>query len=205
MKGYISNIIKLKNEDIIVKIITKNKFLSLYRFYGIRHSIINIGRKIDFEIDYSGVFMPRLRSIAQLSFEWERDYNKLYYFQTFIKTLNKHLQDTQDIPSFYFELLNEATIKINKQAPNRVLINLYSKLLENEGRKILHKKCFICNNPLGGEILIARGFLGAHKNCIISECLLDRDKFFDFLKNNKSIFLNDIEVESLFNIMIEGL
>lgn len=206
MQGYISGIVKLKNEDIVVKIITKSKFLSLYRFYGIRHSIINIGRKIDFEIDYSGIFMPRLRNILQIGFEWEHKYNRLYFWQSFLKLINKHLQDTNEISSFYFDLLDEMSIKFQKQNPYRILLDSYAKLLEFEGRKILETKCFVCNQNLGENSVIVRSFLAAHKSCIpYSLESIDTKIFFDFLKSNRSICLNNAEVKYLLNIMLEGL
>lgn len=49
MQGYILSMQKTRNEDMIVKILTPMYIKTLYRFYGTRHSIINIGRKIDFE------------------------------------------------------------------------------------------------------------------------------------------------------------
>lgn len=204
MQGYISGIVKLKNEDLIIKVITQNKFLTLYRFYGMRHSIINIGRKIDFEIDYSGMFMPRLRSVMQLGFQWENDYGKMHYFQTFLKLLNTHLEGAESIPSFYYELLNEAIKKIEKQSASRTLLDLYAMLLEYEGRKS-NRVCFNCGEALETHSLIIRGFLASHTKCTPSGFKISTNNFFTFLQNNKSIFLNDDEVNGLFEILLKGL
>lgn len=206
MIGYISNITKLKNEDIIVRIITNNNILNLYRFYGLRHSIINIGRKIDFEIDSNGIFMPRLRHISQIKFNWENDNNRLYYWQQFIKLINKHLSDIETLPSFYIEILDKGAIYINKQAPARVLLDLYVNILSFEGRLFLNNKCFICNLKLDNDIVITRGFLTAHKTCIPNSInTIAAKKFFHFLSNKKSIFLDDNNINYLLKIMLNGL
>lgn len=204
MQGYISGIVKLKNEDLIIKVITQNKFLTLYRFYGMRHSIINIGRKIDFEIDYSGMFMPRLRSVMQLGFQWENDYGKMRFFQCFLKLLNAHLEGAESIPSFYYELLNEAIKKIEKQSASRTLLDLYAMLLEYEGRKS-NRVCFNCGEALETYSLIIRGFLASHTKCVPSGFKISTNNFFTFLQNNKSIFLSDDEVNGLFEILLKGL
>lgn len=205
MQGFISGIRKLKNEDIIVHIITQSHFLTLYRFYGIRHSIIQIGRKIDFEVDYNGIFMPRLRAISQLGFEWENDYQKMHYFQGFMRLLDKHLSGTEEISNFYFELLNRALVIMTRQRPNRALLDLYALLLENEGRKALGDFCFICDEILGDKIRVARGFLSAHTHCINSDFEIERARFFEFLGNNKSAILDENEVEGLVSVLMQGL
>lgn len=205
MQGFISGIKKLKNEDIIVNIITQSHFLTLYRFYGMRHSIINIGRKIDFEVEYNGIFMPRLRGISQLGFEWEGDFYKMRYFQGFMRLLDRHLSGTEEISQFYFELLNRAIKIISKQSPNRALLDLYALLLENEGRRALSDSCFICDEILGDEVRVARGFLSAHKHCINGDFEIKRGRFVEFLSSCKSVNLSEGEVEGLVGVLMEGL
>ena len=51
MQGFIINLNKVKEEDLIVTIISKDNLQTLYRFYGARHGTINIGFKIDYEIE----------------------------------------------------------------------------------------------------------------------------------------------------------
>lgn len=204
MQGFISGITKLKNENIIVQIITENKFLNLYRFYGLRHSIISIGRKIDFEIEYSGQFMPKLRNVLQLGFIWENDYNKLYYWQRFLKLLNSHLRDTLEIPKFYFELLNKGALFLSKQDSKRVVIEMYVDLLEFEGRLNIENICFVCNQPLDSNIVVTRGFLCAHNHCIPQKNI-SKDLFFEFLHFKKSTFLEEDNIEYLLNIVLLGI
>lgn len=206
MQGYISGITKLKNEDLIVSIITSRSFLTLYRFYGARHSIIQIGRKIDFEIEYCGVFMPKMRNIIQLGFKWESDFERLFYFQEFLKLLNAHLRDTDELPSFYFDLLNDMSINLIHQNPRRILVDSYAKLLEFEGRKMLDKKCFVCEGNLGEFSVVVRGFLLAHKACIPhSNDLLQTNRFLHFLTNNRGILLENNEIKILSDVVLLGL
>lgn len=206
MQGFISGIIKLKNEDIIVQIITESRFLHLYRFYGARHSIINIGRKIDFDIEYNGQFMPKLRNVMQLGFVWENDYTKLYHWQQFLKILNRHLRDTEEIPRFYFELLDLGALFLSKQSPNRVLIEMYAKLLEFEGRLNTEEICFICEQMLDSHIVVTRGFLCAHHSCVPTPSqMINKKLFFDFLQSKKSIFLGNSEVDYLLHILLLGI
>ena len=206
MQGFISGITKLKNEDIIVQIITEKKFLSLYRFYGLRHSIISIGRKIDFDIEYNGQFMPKLRNIIQLGFAYESDFTRLYYWQQFLKLLNNHLRDTEEIPNFYFEILNNGAIALKAQNPARVLIEMYVKLLHFEGRLNLDSNCFICDEKLPSKISVTRGFLCAHQSCLQNHIeVIDKSLFFDFINLKKSTFLSDKEVQYLLKVLLLGI
>lgn len=206
MQGFISGITKLKNEDLIVQVITHKHFLRLYRFYGARHSIISIGRKIDFNVEYQGQFLPKLRNVMQLGFSWEGEYTKLYYWQRFMGILNAHLRDTEEIPSFYFEMLDSAGLCLTRQAPNRVLIESYAKLLAFEGRLNLGDECFICQKPLDAEVAVARGYLCAHNACLPSHApSIDKEKFFDFLRTARAIGLDENEVENLLSVLFMGV
>ena len=206
MQGYITQITKSKNEDLIVRIITSSRILTLYRFYGLRHSIINIGRKIDFDVDYSGVFIPRLRNIVQITMPWESDYNRLYHWQQFMNLLNKHLLDIEEISSFYFDILDMHALHLQKQSPERVLIEMYSHILEFEGRKRINEKCYLCDENLDSNIAIIRGFIGVHQECSRdANASIKKETFFKFLKSKKSTFINDNEVNYLLNVLFLGL
>ena len=206
MQGYISQIIKSKNEDLVVKIITSSRILTLYRFYGLRHSIINIGRKIDFDVDYSGVFIPRLRNIVQITMPWENDYNRLYHWQQFMNLLNKHLHDIDEISSFYFDILDVHSLLLEKQSPQRVLIEMYSHILEFEGRKRINEKCYLCDENLDSNIAIIRGFIGVHLKCSRdANASIEKETFFKFLKSKKSTFMNDENVNYLLHVLFLGI
>lgn len=210
MQGFISGIVRLKNEDLIVQIIAQRHFLSLYRFYGLRHSIIAIGRKIDFEIEYCGQFMPKLRNIAQLGFAWENDFTRLYFWQRFLGLLNRHLSGTNEIDEFYFELLSAAAIALQRQSPKRVLIESYAKILAFEGRRALAGQnpplCHLCQMPLDSQVALLRGFLPAHSFCgFFGTQTIALERFFGFLESARSIALSDSEVDFLLSVMLLGL
>ena len=42
MQGFIVNLNKVKEEDLIVTIVSRNSLDTLYRFYGARHGVINL-------------------------------------------------------------------------------------------------------------------------------------------------------------------
>ncbi|HHD80915.1 MAG TPA: recombination protein RecO, partial [Campylobacterales bacterium] len=86
MKGFILNIRKAKNEDIIVTVLSNCEVRSYYRFYGARHSILQLGNLIDFEVQESkNGFMPQIRKISHISFTWISSTNHLSIWQNFIK------------------------------------------------------------------------------------------------------------------------
>lgn len=51
MQGYIIDIKNVKEDDLIVTVLAQEAIYTTYRFYGARHSTINIGYKIDFELE----------------------------------------------------------------------------------------------------------------------------------------------------------
>ena len=48
MQGFILSLQPVRDEDLWVSVLTSEALLSLYRFYGVRHSVIGLGHKIDF-------------------------------------------------------------------------------------------------------------------------------------------------------------
>ena len=65
MQGYIIDIKPVKDDDLIVAILTEHEVLTTYRFYGARHSNINLGYKIDFELENTRANIPRLKDVIQ--------------------------------------------------------------------------------------------------------------------------------------------
>ncbi|MDC7242723.1 MAG: recombination protein RecO, partial [Sphaerochaetaceae bacterium] len=91
MQGYIIDIKSVKDEDLIVTILAQDNVHTTYRFYGARHSNINVGYKIDFEIESNmKSTIPRLKDVIQLGFEWIFDREKLYCWQRFLKLFYTH-------------------------------------------------------------------------------------------------------------------
>jgi len=206
MQGYILNISKYKEEDIIVSILTPEKVLTLYRFYGARHSTVNLGYKIDFETEsVVNISISRLRNIIHLAARWNGDRAKMLVWNQFIRLLYSHLRDIEAIDAFYFSLLEYAAQLIEKQNPRRVCIESYLYLLEHEGRLHQEPYCFICDESIGEEnFSLARAFLPAHTHCIYGK-RLDREKMIQLFETKKSTHLSDQEIEIIWNVMAEGL
>ena len=204
MRGFVLDTIRVKDEDLIVRILTKNEVLTLYRFYGARHSYINVGYHIDFIVEETPkATIKRLRNVTQLPFSFLFDLEKMLNFKIFISLLNKHLSDVTKIDEFYYNLLIKITKDMKNRNSKRLLIESYVKLLEKEGR--LHKEfeCFLCEKKIEGKIALARAFLPAHERCIY-ESGFNKEKVKELFKNKKSILFDDNEINRLWKIMNLG-
>ena len=205
MQGYIINLNKVKDEDLIVTILSQKNLETLYRFYGARHGTINVGFKIDFEIEPSAKStIGRLKDVIHIGFPWINDYKLLRLWQEFVTLFYKHLKDAEDIGSFYFDLLEKASQNWHKQNPKRVAIEVYTQMLEHEGR--LHKEanCFLCSMPIQEDISLIRAFLPTHKECTHT-LSIKKDALSELFINKSTLFLNDDEVNRLWKILLEGL
>jgi hypothetical protein len=153
MKGFVLSINRAKNEDTIAVVLTSNDVRSYYRFFGARHSILQLGYLIDFEIEgEDGKFLPRLRSLSHIPFEWIYDKNRLLIWQNYIRLFAKHLKDASHIDSFYYDLLLESAKKWHKQNPKRVVCDSYLQLLDYEGRLHYDEYCFVCETPIENQV-----------------------------------------------------
>lgn len=205
MQGFIISLNKVKEEDLIVTIVSRENLDTLYRFYGARHSVINLGFKIDYEKEFSGKStIGRLKDVIHIGYTWIYDSKRLRLWQDFTALFYKHLKDVEELDSFYFDLLESASKEWDKQNPKRVAIEAYVKLLEQEGR--LHKDlyCFLCSQKIQGEISLIRAFLPTHQGCShtlsISEYALK--ELFD---KKSTLFMDDKEVDTLWLVLLEGL
>lgn len=205
MQGFIISIKSVREEDVIVEILTETKIYKTYRFYGMRHGSINVGFKIDFELEHNHKSnTARLKDVMHLNFEWIFDRNKLFTWQKFIKLLPLHFKDVENIDNIYFELLEEAVKKLTKQNEKRVLVETYLKILKHEGRLQDDFVCFLCENPIDSDVCISRAFLPSHKSCTFSQTI-KKEKLNEFYKTNSTLFLDDFEIELLWNVMTQGL
>jgi recombinational DNA repair protein (RecF pathway) len=206
MQGFILNYNRSREEDLIVTILTHHEVKTLYRFYGARHSVINIGYKLDFEEEVGvKVTINRLKDTIHLGFDWLYDRDKLYHWQEFIKLLYRHLKDITEIEPFYIELLNELSKKLSTQSPKRAILEGYIKLLEYEGRLYKEFYCLICEEEIEDRnIVLVRSFNHAHHHCI-PKYQFDRKKIATFFDTTNAFGLSDLEVERLWAIMSEGL
>lgn len=204
MQGYIIDIKPVKDDDLIVTILTENHLYTTYRFYGARHSNINIGYKIDFELENTRANIPRLKDVIQLGFEWILNYEKMYCWQRFIKLFHPHLKDLEEIDSYYFYLLDYLTHIMIKQNALRAICETYINLLEHEGRLHTNYECLLCENVIKKDISLVRSFLPVHAKCTYSK-VFDIKKIKELFEEKKLISFTDEEVEYLWNIILQGL
>jgi recombinational DNA repair protein (RecF pathway) len=205
MRGFILNISKAKNEDIIVTVLSENSIEKYWRFFGARHSIIQIGNLVDFEVQESkNNFMPNMRSLSHLSFPWIFSNNHLLIWQNFIKLFEPHLKDSSELDSFYFNLLLNIAKKWDKQNPKRLAVEAYISLLNHEGRLYDHGFCYVCEEVLDKEIGLMRAFLPAHPTCIYAYPF-NKEEIFTLFNTKSTIHLSDGSIEKLYLILLKGL
>jgi hypothetical protein len=205
MRGFIINIRKAKNEDVVVTVLTNDSIKSYWRFFGARHSILQIGNLIDFEAKESkNNFMPQMRSVSQISFPWLFSTNHLLIWQNFIKLFEPHFKETIETESFYFDLLLKIATRWHKQNPKRLAIEAYIELLSYEGRLYKHGFCHICEDILEEEIGLMRAFLPTHPACIYGKPF-KKNSIFILFNTKSTITLNDEIVLELFKILLKGL
>lgn len=205
MKGFILSVKKAKNEDSIARVLTQTEVKTYYRFFGARHSILQLGNLVDFEIEgEDGRFMPRLRSLSHMGFPWIFDKNKLLVWHNFIKKFEPHLRDAEELDPFYYSLLLRAAKKWDKQNPKRIVCESYLELLEYEGRLYPEENCFICEQRIEEDVSLMQAYRPAHPSCIYSPSLATK-KIFDFFKTKKTVFFEDHEVDYLYDIVMKGL
>ena len=205
MRGFIINIRKAKNEDVIVTVLSNDSVKSYWRFFGARHSILQIGNLVDFELSESkNNFMPTMRSLSHIGFPWIFSNKHLQTWQNFIKLFEPHLKDTIEIEHFYFDLLLEIAKKWEKQNPKRLAIEAYVKILDYEGRLYDSGFCYICEEILNENIALMRAFLPTHPECIYGKALSKKD-IFELYDKQSTIHINDQIIAELYLILLKGL
>jgi len=204
MQGYILRVQKVRDEDLLVFVLTPNLLVKSYRFFGARHSNIMTGYKIDFELEQEAKFLPKLRSILHLGFKWLLERDKLIIWQQFMRLLHAHLKDAEHLDKFYYELLNHAAAHFGKQNPRRIIVESYVKILEFEGRLHSELECFICDEEIESELCLTRGFLPSHKHCL-DRSDFNTSKIKNLFDTKSTIELNDDEINRLYKILLDGL
>ena len=205
MRGFIINIRKAKNEDVIVTVLSSESVKSYWRFFGARHSILQIGNLIDFEVTESkNNFMPNMRGLSQVSFPWLFTANHLLLWQNFIKLFEPHLRDTTEVENFYFELLLNSAKKWDKQNPKRLAVEAYINLLEHEGRLYNNGFCHICENILEDKVGLMRAFIPAHPECIYAPPL-EKKEIFQLFNTHSTIHIEEDILQTLYQILLKGL
>ncbi len=204
MQGYIIDIKPVKDDDLIVSLLTENEVITAYRFYGARHSNINVGYKIDFELETTRSSIPRLKDVIQIPFKWILDNEKMYCWQRYIKLFYPHLKDIEQIDPFYFYALDNLIFILEKQNALRAILQSYVTLLEYEGRLHTDYECLLCETTIEESISLVRGFLPVHAKCTYSK-IFEIKKIKELFENKNLITLNKEEVEYLWDILLQGL
>jgi len=205
MKGFILNTVRVRDEDLIVRILTRDEVISLYRFYGARHSYINVGYLIDFHIEESAkTTIRRLRHVTQIPFKFLFDMNKTLYFKEYMRLLNKHFTDVSRVDSFYYDSLVKLCENLHEREVKRAVIEHYVRLLEKEGRLHNDFVCFLCERKVEEKIALARSYLPAHEKCIMSDGF-EREKLEVLFNEKKSILFSDEEIDRLWRILELGI
>ena len=205
MRGFIINIRKAKNEDVVVTVLCNSSVKSYWRFFGARHSILQIGNLVDFEEeDSNNNFMPKMRKLSHLSFPWIFNPKHLTIWQNFIKLFEAHFKETSEIDAFYFDLLLTTAQKWHKQNPKRLAVEAYTALLQHERRLHHNQFCYICEETLDEQVSLMRAFLPAHPNCIYARPL-NKESVFKLFNTKSTIHMEDDEVLELYNTLLKGL
>ncbi len=204
MQGFILHTQKVKDEDLIVYVLSSTMLIKTYRFYGLRHSNILSGYKIDFALEENPSFLPRLKDVLHLGFLWIMQREKMLIWQEFIRLLYKHLKEVGELDNFYFALLNECAKRFEKQNPKRVIVDAYLRILEFEGR--LHKDfiCFSCDEKIKNSITLIRAFLPSHNTCALG-FKFEEEKLKHFYRSKNCAVFNDEEIQNLYTLIKEGL
>jgi len=204
MRGFILNIRKAKNEDIIVTTLSDSKVQSYYRFFGARHSILQVGNLIDFQVQESKKsFMPQIRKITHISFPWLFSSSPLMIWQEFIQLFEPHLKERTTIDNFYFELLLKIAKRWDKQNPKRLAVESYIEILSYEHRVRNNPLCFICQTSLNNQITLIRAYIPTHPQCVRAKPF-DKRKIFEFFRSKSTIYLEDVEVDELYAVLLKG-
>jgi recombinational DNA repair protein (RecF pathway) len=205
MRGFVLTLTRAKNEDMITTVLTEQSIDRYYRFYGARHSILQLGHLIDFEIEgEDGRFLPRLRGLRHLGFPWLYERNRLMIWHDFIKLFEPHLRDAGDLNRFYFDLLLNAAQRWERQNPRRIVLESYHALLHHEGRLHSGDQCYICEQPLQNTISLMGAFHPVHPECIYAPAL-ERNTIEGYLATGKTIYMDDATVEILYEVVKKGL
>ncbi len=203
MKGFIVSLRRARDEDLILTLLEERALCSYYRFYGARHSVLQLGYLIDYEPEESSRFLPRLRRVTHIGFPWLFQRERLMLWQRFISLFEPHLRDTQTLEPFYFNLLLEAAKRWKRQNPKRIICEATHRLLKFEGRLHPLDRCYICEKPLGNELSLMSALLPAHPKCIYAPSL-ERSRIESYFQTGKTIYLDDQEVEYISSLILKG-
>jgi len=204
MKGFILKLNRAKGEDMVVTVLSEHNVGTYYRFYGARHSVLQLGYLIDFEVEQDKAnFLPRLRGVTHIGFPWLYDRAKLMDWHRFISIFEPHFRDVNEIDSFYYNTILNAAKKWNKQSSKRLIVETFINILKYEGRTQTLSRCAICGSKIEDNISFIRGFVPTHHYCSKSHPF-DIAQIKTLLEINSTLYLNDSDVEVLSEIALKG-
>lgn len=204
MQGFVLNVKRVKSEDLLVTVLTERKIKKLYRFYGVRHSAVNLGFKIDFVAEpVQNKNILRLKDLMHLGFSWLHDSYRLGIWQNFLSILNLHLQDTDEIDPFYYELLCNYADIFEQSNPKRLIIEAFLKIQKFEGTASRYDFCFICDKPTAENVSIGKGFMIAHHECLGSYKFAKKPTV-ELITEGRTIYFENDEVDRLYEITQKG-
>jgi len=129
----------------------------------------------------------------------------MHAWQNFLKLLYKHLKDAEQIEPFYFDLLEELSLKLKKSTPKRVISEGVVKLLEFEGRLHDSSHCYFCGEKIVGEKLaLVRSFLPAHGKCVYAK-EVSKNGIDMLFREKSSAFLEEKEIEIVWEALLLGI
>ena len=175
-----------------------------YRFYGARHSVLQKGYLIDFEIEESNNnFLPRVRNILHNGFIWLYDKEKLILWHKFISIFENHLRDVTSIDTIYYDTLLDCAKKWHLQSPKRLIVEAYIKIIKYEGRLFGLDRCVMCNQALNDKIALIDKFMPTHFSCSNLEPIRRSDINYLFDKGS-TIKLDDNIIDRLYLIALKS-
>jgi recombinational DNA repair protein (RecF pathway) len=205
MKGFVLALARARDEDTIATVLTETHIGRYYRFYGARHSILQLGHLIDFETEGDGGrYLPRMRHLRHYGFPWLYERNRLMIWHQFVRLFEPHLRDAERLDRFYFDLLLQAARRWERQNPKRIVLESHHALLRHEGRLYPVERCYICERPLGERVSLMPALHPAHPECIYASAL-PREAVEDFFRTGKTLLLDDDAVEHIYGVVRKGL
>lgn len=201
MTGYILDIRKSREEDLIVKVLTSDSLKVLYRFYGARHSAILMGHKIDFEEEENGSFLPRMRDVMHINFNWIYNKDKLFAWQKFIKFFYIHLKDVSNVPSFYFQLLESINQSIDHQCYKRAIIEHFISMRKFEGLMSDEFVCASCHKPIEDILVISKELNPYHNDCSSGFMSFNANETKSLFEVGNSFSINDNDINKIYNFI----
>jgi len=204
MQGFILRVTPVRDEDLLVHIVTDSSLVLTYRFYGVRHSTIQLGYKIDFRLEYSNKStLPMLKDVIHLGFPWITNTKRVILWQQYIKLFYKHLKDNETIDNIYFDQIEQSALIWHLQNPKRVAIEHYLQILSFEGRLNNIYVCFLCDKPVKEQVTIARSFLPTHPECN-NGIKIDKKTIIQLFETKSTIMIDDNLVDHFWQILLKG-